>query len=192
MRRVAAIIDYQQRAREFQVNDLVYPFISGNRDLMGRVVAVFPAIGMVQVQWPHGPERVPVEDLQRFESDEYKPPAVENDTVPGGRDTVPVSSGNGRTANASSVSRVSEAYVKKAMYWASVDRKYRASKEECDSGRFHCPRCPEEILVKATYKRRDGMSDHLLGCPKCMFLIKKQDIMGHPDQDSSNPLLKGK
>ena len=104
-RRTAAVTDYQQRAREFQVGDLVYPFLSGNRDLMGRVVGVYPAIGMVQVQWPHGSERMPVEDLQRFESDEYKPPEVENDTVPGGRHTVPVSSGTGRTA---SVNRVAE------------------------------------------------------------------------------------
>jgi len=183
--RIAAIVDFQQRAREFEIGDLVYPFMSGNRDLMGRVVSVYPAIGMVDVQWPHGPERMPVEDLQRFDSDEYQPPAVENDTVPGGRATVPVSSGVGRTASVpvslASIARVSEAYVKKAIYWAAVDRKYRASSDECESGVFNCPRCEGVAMVRATYKRRDGMSDHLLGCPQCLFLIKRQDLIGHPD-----------
>lgn len=178
--RTAAIVDYQQRAREFQVGDLVYPFLSGNRDLMGRVVAVYPAIGMVQVQWPHGPERIPVEDLQRFESDEYKPPAVENDTVPGGRVTTPVSSGSGRTASAN---RVAEAFVKKALYWGAVDRKYKATKGECDSGQFRCPKCPDQILTRAIYKRQDGRSEHLLGCRGCMFLILKSDLVNHPDNE---------
>lgn len=188
MGRTAAIVDYQQRAREFEVGDLVYPFLSGNRDLMGRVVAVFPAIGMVQVQWPHGPERLPVEDLQRFLSDEYQPPAVENDTVPGGREVIPVSSGAGRTAKVkqAAVVRVAEAFVKKAVYWAALDRKYQASADECKSGQFQCPRCQDKALVRATYKRRDGQSDHLLGCPGCMFLIKRQDIIGHPEYDAGN------
>jgi len=181
-----AIVDYQLQAREFEVNDLVYPFMSGNRDLIGRVVAVYPAIGMVQVQWPHGSERIPVEDLQRYESDNYLPPAIENANVPGGRDTVPVSSGTGRTASISTA-RISEAFVKKAVYWAAVNRKYKASQEECESGQFHCPRCPEQMLVKAIYRRQDGMSDHLLGCPHCMFLVRREDIMGHPDYDEANP-----
>lgn len=197
MGRVAAIVDFQQRAREFEVGDLVYPFMSGNRDLMGRIVAVYPAIGMVDVQWPHGPERMPVEDLQRFESDEYQPPAVENDTVPGGRTTVPVSSGTGHTASVKprSVARVSEAYVKKAIYWAAADRKYRASSAECESGEFNCPRCDGVVMTRAVYKRRDGMSDHLLGCPQCLFLIKRQDIIGHPDyqdDDGDVPVMAGK
>jgi hypothetical protein len=188
MGRIASIVDFQQRAREFQVNDLVYPFMSGNRDLMGRVVAVYPAIGMVDVQWPHGPERLPVEDLQRFESDEYQPPSVENDTVPGGRPTTPVSSGSGRTAKlkTASISRVAEAFVKKAVYWAAADRKYRASQEECVNGLYRCPKCRDVAMTKAIYQRRDGQSDHLLGCPSCLFLVRREDIMNHPDYAELN------
>ena len=193
-RRTAAVTDYQQRAREFQVGDLVYPFLSGNRDLMGRVVGVYPAIGMVQVQRPHGSERMPVEDLQRFESDEYKPPEVENDTVPGGRHTVPVSSGTGRTA---SVNRVAEAYAKKALYWGAVDRKYRATSGECNDGQFRCPRCQDQYLTKAIYRRQDGQSDHLLGCKQCLFLVRREDVIGHPDYENSEfedaePRMSGK
>jgi len=190
MKRTAAIADFQQRAREFQVGNSVYPFLSGNRNLAGRVVTVFPAIGMVDVQWPHGSERCAVEDLQILDANGVPvPPAVENDTVPGGTGVIPVSSGMGRTA---SVLRVSEAFVKKAVYWAAVDRKYRASQDECENGTFRCPKCKETEMSKAIYQRRDGQSDHLLGCPACLFLVRREDLIGHPDYDvGAQPLEEG-
>ena len=76
--------------------------------------------------------------------------------------------------------RVAEAWVKKALYWASSDRKYRATDDECSSGSYTCPRCKQESLRKAVYKRRGGVSEKLLGCPKCLFLIKREDIIGDP------------
>jgi hypothetical protein len=39
-------------------------------------------------------------------------------------------------------------------------------------------------LKRAVYKRRDGSSDKLMGCPGCMFLIKDADIVNfHPVAD---------
>lgn len=88
IRKRAIYVDFQQRAREFAVGDQVFPFNLG-ADFTGRVVAIFPAIGMVDVQWPHGPERYPVEELQRIVINDTgavfpDPPNPINDDVPGG------------------------------------------------------------------------------------------------------------
>jgi len=191
----AAFVDYQQRAAEFSVGDLVYPFMSGNQDLVGRVQAVWPAIGMVDVEWPHGSERLPVEDLEKHYSEEYHPPAVGNDNVPGGTGTVSVPGGPTspeppptHPIEAPSAARVAAAYLKKALYWAAPDRHYRATQSEIDGDAFQCPRCKDALLVSTTYKRAEGISDRLLACPNCLFLIKRCDIIGHPEyEDDGQP-----
>ena len=261
-RRIASNqIDWQQRSFDFPVGSYVYPFLSGNRDLMGRVVAIYPAIGMADVQWPHGSERVPVEELQRYEEENYIPPGVDDSTVPGGtpasvvkadgesdapnldkngepipkvaetkgiHDWLPGGLGDGVSPDdvpadqlvkgikvemehtsdpniarelavdhltedpkyydklevmekKASTQRVAEAWVKKALYWGSSDRKYKCSDAERSSGEYLCPRCRQAVLRKAVYKRRDGQSEKLLGCPNCLFLIKRTDIIGDPD-----------
>lgn len=180
-------VDYQQRASEFSVGDLVYPFMSGNHSLNGRVMAVWPAIGMVDVEWPHGSERKPVEELQRYESKDFIPPEAGHDNVPGGADSVSVPGGPVEKAASVDLTglsrRVAEAFVKKSIYWGAKDRKYRATKAEIEAGKFCCPKCRADgvTLRKVNYKRTEGMSSHLLGCPSCLFVIKKCDLIGHPD-----------
>lgn len=161
--RGAMFVDYQQRAKEFAVGDSVVSTASTPQRVYGRVIAVYPAIGMVDVEWPNGNTREPVESLMRQSLETIAPPETEN--VPGG-----VSS-----------RRVAEAYVKKALYWAAPDRHYRATREECLSGKFRCPKCKETTLKPASYQRAGGSSEKLLGCPGCLFLIKPCDIIGHPD-----------
>jgi hypothetical protein len=173
----SAYVDFQQRASEFGVGDLVYPFMSGNYENSGRVVAVYPAIGMVDVEWPHGSERYPVEELGRYEPKDLIPPKAEHDNVPGGAGTVSVPGG----PKAASSLRVAQAFVKKSLYWAAKNRNYRATKAELDTGSYTCPKCKMGCLRPAAYKMRDGAREKLLGCPECMFLVKKCDIMGHPD-----------
>jgi hypothetical protein len=198
--RTAAYVDYQQRASEFVVGDLVFPYEAGNSELAGRVMAVYPAIGMVDVEWPHGSQRMPVEDLQRVREDHQhnEPAAVGHDNIPGGS-TVgvpggPVSLAEGELLkklddapglNKAATRRVAEAFVKKALYWASSDRQYRATAEECASNHYTCPRCRAAALKKAVYKRRGGASDKLFACPECTFLIKREDIIGHPEYVAS-------
>lgn len=165
--------DYQVRAREFHIGDLVYPFLPGKKDLMGRVVAVYPGIGMVDVQWPHGSERKPVEELGIYESESYKAPAIS--TVLGEKGDIPIKQ--------ASIRRVVRAYMKEAVYWAAADRKYRAAQTEIESGQYKCPKCRVGLLMKTAYKRRGGKSEKLLGCPNCMFLIKEQDVIGHPNYE---------
>lgn len=180
-----AAVNYQQRAKEFAVGDKVYPYtqIGAGQNptaYSGRVVAVFPSIGMVDVEFPTGNTRFPVEELQKTETKDAVPP--KNETVPGGAGTVPVSTGP-KTASINRIaSRVAQAYVKKALYWGAVDRHYKATQTELDSNEFCCPKCKAEgILRKAVYKREDGQSVHLLACPSCLFLIKKEQIINHPD-----------
>ena len=167
-RRIATTYsDYQSLSRSFEIGDRVYPFFEGSSDQSGVVLAVFPAIGMVDVQFPHGSTRMPVEDLQIDESAESADMSMIEDSVPGGLGVVPVSTG---------ASRVASKYVgsKTALYWGAKDRKYRLRKDEHDPT---CPKCA--VALKNTcYKRRDGVSERLLGCPSCLFLIKQEDIIG--------------
>jgi len=81
-------------------------------------------------------------------------------------------------------SRVARAYVKKALYWNGKDRKYRATRVESATGHYGCPKntC-DGVLKPAVYKREDQSSVKLLGCPKCMFLIRKQDIIDGTECD---------
>jgi len=167
--------------------------MSGNSDLMGRVMVVYPAIGMVDVEWPHGSERMPVEDLQQYQTKDYRPPDVGHDNIPGGAGTVPVPGGppeklpgddeDPPRKDTERIARVARAWVKKALYWASRDRQYRATRGESESGDFMCPKCKKYPLRPAVYKRRDGMSEPLMGCHGCLFLIKQVDIIGHPNYD---------
>lgn len=189
-RKTSAYVDYQQRASEFAVGDLVYPFASGNSALNGRVMAVYPAIGMIDVEWPHGSERLPVEDVQQYfnQAGDYNPPSVGHDNIPGGANKVPVPAGpvapidqKPLPKRAHLEERVAKAYVKRALYWAAVDRKYRASQEELDSGNFKCPRCKDEYLRPAAYKRENGKNVRLLACSECLYIIKPCDIENHPD-----------
>jgi hypothetical protein len=189
-RKTSAYVDYQQRASEFAVGDLVYPFASGNPALNGRVMAVYPAIGMIDVEWPHGSERVPVEDVQQYfnQAGDYNPPSVGHDNIPGGAKKVSVPGGpvppidqKPPTKRANLVERVAKAYVKRALYWAAADRKYRASQEELDTGNFRCRMCKDVFMRPASYKRESGQSVKLLACPQCLFLLKPCDIENHPD-----------
>ena len=176
--------NYQQRAAEFAVGDVVMT----DGGTTGRIVALWPAIGMADVQFAGSNRRLPVEDLLITNDHWTNPPAVGN--VPGGTPTVSVPGGpvppvpRPKEASPQSQERVARAFVRKALYWAGKDRQYRATTEELDSGAYSCPKCRargEVVPMKrAIYKRRDGCSDRLMGCPVCMFLIKRSDVLNDP------------
>lgn len=192
-RTATVYVDYQQRASEFAVGDLAYPLAGGSTDesQAGKVVAVYPAIGQVDIEFPWGSGRYPVEDVQRVTDITAKPPATEHSTVPGGVGQVRVPGGPTDQRSKQAVTRVAHAFVKSALYWASKDRHYRATKSECDSGDYLCPKCRRNAdleehphLRPARYKRVDGHSHQLLGCPHCLFLIKREHIIGDPAYDA--------
>jgi hypothetical protein len=172
--------DYQERALEFSVGDSVVPYYNPV-ERAGRVVAVFPAIGMIDVEFPHGSKRYPVEEITKLFSDRTWVDTPLSDSTPGAAGTVSVPGGPYPPIISNQIvqkmaSRVAQAYVKKALYWAQADRQYRATREERALNGFNCPKC--SIAMKpATYKRREGRSEKLLGCPGCLFLIKRDDIL---------------
>ena len=168
---------------------MAFPLAGGSTDesQAGRVVAVFPAIGQVDLEFPWGSGRYPVGDVQRVTDISIIPPNSEHATVPGGTGTAGVPGGPVARTAAEALDRVLHAYVKKALYWGSKDRHYRATKGELDGGKYACPKCKadeesgERPYLRATnYKRSEGQSHRLLGCPSCLFLIKPCDIIGDP------------
>ena len=115
-RRATSYVDYQQRARQFEIGMRVYPYFGGKPDKSGVVVQIFPAIGMVDVQFPHGVSRFPVEDLVLDTSGDYENLAKTPDSIPGGRGVVPVSSGPAKSLiTDSSKKRVASLYMNKLM-----------------------------------------------------------------------------
>jgi len=167
-RTAAAFTDWQERASEFRIGDGAFPK-GESADEVGTVVAVYPAIGMVDVQLIDGTMRYPAEELHLWRDGQIVPPKVEHDSVPGGEGQYPVSNGGPKHASAEKV----------ALYWKQRDRQYHANRSECESGVFGCPRCKDATLRKAIYKRREGESERLWACPSCTFLIKDLDIHLH-------------
>lgn len=192
-------VDYQERAAQFAVGDMVVPF-GRDASAAGRITAVWPAIGMIDVEYPTGNKREAVEEMQLLNSYRDAFPPVTN-SAPGGQPTVSVPGGpaepmsgeeraqiGGRESYkmaSGSPRRVAEAFVRKALYWNAPDRQYRATSEEIESGHFKCPKCrgrgQDSTLRPAVYKRQEGKSEKLLGCPECLFLVKRSDIVGHPE-----------
>ena len=92
--RTAQDVNWQQMANAYRVGDLVNLLGDDVPQGVGRVVAVWPAIGMVDVLWPSGWDRKPVEELIRLDdSTPYVPPTADAGAIPGGVKKVPVSGG---------------------------------------------------------------------------------------------------
>ena len=172
-------VNYQERATEFSPGDIVVLFGSRS-ELAGRVTSVWPAIGMVDVEFATGNRRLPVEDIVKVEPDKSVVIPPFTDSTPGGP---------AKIATSASVERIAHAFVKKSLYWSGPDRKYRAPATEVATGHYKCPKCKargiDSTLRPAVYKRRDGVSEKLLGCGECLFLIKRSDIINCPENSSS-------
>jgi hypothetical protein len=186
--------NWQARGQEFQVGQTVKLINGGDTD-QGRVIAVWPGIGMVDIQWPHTSYRMPVEDLQIVNpgDDQYISPMHED--VPGGAGTDAfVSEGAPATnwidaevprvelvqeVDTAIVSRkVAKQFVKQSLYWHARDRKYRISRDEHTSGQYRCPaRTCEGHLRKATYKMDGGSLVKCHACPSCLFIIRTADMV---------------
>lgn len=83
------MIDYWKLTKDFAVGDFVQKYVPGrNGDLspyVGRVTAILPAIGFLDIQWPFGNERVSPEELVRVnkEMSSFVPPSSTFDYYPG-------------------------------------------------------------------------------------------------------------
>lgn len=180
-------VDYQERAAEFAPDDIVVPY-GLSESMAGRVTAVWPAIGMIDVEFALGNKRLGVEEVIRLnpENTSVSPPF--SNSVPGGAGTVLVPGGPvapvPEAVKTASVERVAQAYVKKALYWSGKDRQYKAPSAEVATGHYTCPKCRSRgissVLKPAAYKRREGVSEKLMGCGECLFLVKRSDIVNCP------------
>lgn len=161
-----AFVDTQDLARTYFPGDIVAMFL-GDHDAVGRLLGVYPATGMVDIQWPHGIQRVSAEEIQLVSRDAR--PTLEEEAGPVQK-VVPIQR---------------QAGAKTAIYWAAPDRKYRASGSERSSGRFGCPKCGKK-LVGATHRKQGGQAMRILACWKCQFLVDPCDIEGHPSYEVSD------
>lgn len=73
---------------------------------------------------------------------------------------------------------------KTAVYWARENRQHRATRQEVSAGRFKCPKCGT-IMRRATYKMAEGSKHRLFACPRDLFLIRQEDVLG-PDGNAVN------
>jgi hypothetical protein len=168
-KRATTYVDYQERARGFAKGQRVFPYGEGNSSRSGVVLAVFPAIGMVDVQFPHGTTRLPVEELVIDTSKDYSSDPSKENSLPSGDRVVPV------TSKTASAHRVANRHFE-AMYWVAPDRTYRLCRGE-NPMTPSCPKC-KGAMGTTVYKRRGGKSERLLVCPSCLFIIKHTDVIG--------------
>jgi hypothetical protein len=67
--------------------------------------------------------------------------------------------------------------AKAAAYWVAQNRQYRVSQIEAKSGKPNCPKCGSSMR-RTTYKMAEGSRVRLFACPKDLFLIKTDSILG--------------
>ncbi len=73
--------------------------------------------------------------------------------------------------------RIDQYAVKTAAYWMAQNRTYRATQDELTAKKPLCPKCGTKMR-RATYKMHEGAKHRLFACPKDLFLIKQEHILG--------------
>lgn len=175
--------------RTFSVGDQV-EILAPSSMGVGTVIAVWPAIEMLDVRFLWGDERVAMKEVLLVDPANL----LYGDFPTDAPEMVMVSEGGRRRASrhAKAVSEMARQYAshigpsarriassyltKTALYWAAEDRKYRCNRSEYEEGKYTCPR-DGYPLQRTIYKREGGKSLRLLACKKCLFLIKESDIL---------------
>jgi hypothetical protein len=235
-------IDYWKLTQDFEAGDAVQRFAPGLGGLslspfLGMVTAVHRGLGVVDVQWPYGNERMFPDDIVRVNPQlvHYLPPSLDQSymsydiqkarekwaSAPRLWRTTELPAGfhvdlaRQWTRGANEVSayddlwrkyaafgapdedirdevgkfylvarnlselRVQQHVVKTATYWVAQNRQYRVTTQEIGAMKPSCPRCSKQMR-KTTYKMTEGQRERLFACPKCLFLIKQEHLLG-PD-----------
>jgi hypothetical protein len=182
--------------RTFSVGDQV-EILAPSSMGVGTVIAVWPAIEMLDVRFLWGDERVAMKEVLQVDPANLLYGDFPVDTG----EMVMVSEGGRRRASRHAkaiptvahqhaphaasrplhgkrgVARIASSYLAKtALYWAAEDRKYRCNRSEYEEGSYTCPR-DGYPLQRTIYKREGGKSLRLLACKRCLFLIKESDIL---------------
>jgi len=235
-------IDYWKLTQDFKAGDTVQRFVPGLGGLslspfVGAVTAVHRGLGVVDVQWPYGNERMSPDDIVRVDPRlmHYLPPTLDQSygsfDVQKAREKWASTGAQWRTTElpagfhkdlaklwtkgASEVTsydelwhryaafgavdevirdevakfylvagnltelRIQQHAVKTATYWVAQNRQYRVTGDEVATMKPACPKCGKGMR-KTTYKMTKGMRERLFACPKCLFLIKREHLLG-PD-----------
>lgn len=84
-----------------------------------------------------------------------------------------------RLARNASEMRIQAFAHRSASYWVAQNRQFRVTQEELLTKRPSCPKCGK-AMRKTTYKMEKGARARLFACPKCLFLLKRDNLLG-PD-----------
>jgi len=232
-------IDYWSLVKEFAVGDIVQRYAPGQggyslSPFVGRVTATHRGLGVMDVQWPYGNERMFPDDVVKVSpaSTSWFPPALIDQTYKSldtqkarelwasnvlwrtievapdfhlnlatcwakGEDEVGAYDALWRRYASQTADevirdevqkfyrlgrrmvdlRIQQHVEKTAAYWVAQNRTYRVTKEEHDAGVPNCPKCGK-TMRKTTYKMREGNRVRLFACPKDLFLLKQDDLLG--------------
>ncbi len=235
-------IDYWSLAKEFKTGDFVQRYAPGQAGyslspFLGRVTAVHRGLGVMDVQWPYGNERMFPDDVVLVDPkvSQWLPPAVLDQTymsldtqraremwasasakklwrtveLPPGfhRDLAKLWSRKaseigaydelwtryGASARDEHIReeiakfflvaqnlvdlRIQQHVSKTAAYWVAQNRQYRVTQEEFKAGKPVCPKCGTQ-MKRTTYKMDKGAKHRLFACPRDLFLIKQDSILG--------------
>jgi hypothetical protein len=240
------VIDFWKLVKDFSQGDTVQRYAPGQggysmSPFVGRVTAVHRGLGVVDIQWPYGNERMSPDEVIRVDPrisawlppefdqsyDSYdiqkarsrwasaNQPLWRGTELPAGFYTELARSWrhnlseiaaydslwhrHASTGASDEVMRdeVAKFYrvayrltdlflsqhvakdpqLKTAAYWVAQNRQYRVTSEEFQAKRPVCPKCATRMR-KTTYKMAEGSRMRLFACPKDLFLIRINDILG--------------
>lgn len=233
------VIDYWKLVQDFSQGDTVQRFAPGMGALSpftGRVTAVHRGLGVLDVQFPYGNERVSPDEVVRVNPQivAWLPPEFDQSY-----DSYDIQKARSRWASvngplwrgaelpagfytevakswskgASEIGAYDDAWhrfssqgisddalrnevakfyligsrlldlriqnhaTKSAAYWVAQNRQYRVSQAEIVSKKPACPKCGSSMR-RTTYKMEKGARMRLFACPKDLFLIKTDSILG--------------
>ena len=231
------MIDFWELAKDFKTGQAVQKYMPGDpgglSPFVGRVTAVHRGLGMIDVQWPTGNERVSSDELVVVNPalQRYLPPSLDQTYL--GYDTLRERQASSQPLwrqievpqgfhkdlarlwlrKASDVVAYDDMYRryallgvsddlirdevakfyqvasnlvdlrlqnharKTAAYWVAQNRQYRVTQEEIEGRRPLCPKCGKKMR-KTTYKMEEGARQRLWACPKDLFLIKQDHMLG--------------
>jgi ribosomal protein S27AE len=73
--------------------------------------------------------------------------------------------------------RIQQGVLKSGAYWVSQNRQYRVTQDELETKKPFCPKCGTKMR-RTTYKMEEGSKHRLWACPKDLFLIKQDHMLG--------------
>ena len=73
--------------------------------------------------------------------------------------------------------RIKQFARRSAAYWVAQNRQYRVSQGELKIGKPSCPKCGA-VMRRTTYKMAEGARVRLFACPRDLFLVKSDALLG--------------